>query len=560
MNDRPVVNRRQLLQGFGAVSAAAILSACGSSKDGSSDTGTTAPAAGGSVSASVSAPTSGSSAAPGESALPTYVAYPGVEPYYRAANQYEVNGFLRYPSPAPRAVPEPPGKGGSVTVEIATQAGTPKPMSSNRWWQAVNKRLGVELKMSMAPATEYSAKIETLIAGGDLPDMVRFNYNPTDVDKVLPAKFAPLNDYLSGDLVKDYPVLANIPTMAWKTVEYSNTIYGVPMPVLPIFANLIVRSDIAEGLKLNSDVGSADEFLEFCRGLTDEKKSRWAWCRTLVEGFLTDMFGAPSNWRVDAGKFVKDIESDEYSQALDFAKRMWNAGVMYPDTFTGGGNDPTLFSGGRACMFTTGGSSLVKGHKDAPIALIAPPKAAGGGPAGKALGSGVYGFTAINKNASPDRIKELLSILNLLGGPFGTSEYLLVNYGEEGVDYTLDPATGNPATTDSYKPEQIPVNYLPGGGSDMVFYSGDDDESTKKACAYEAKVSKNVVADPTVGLFSATYGAKSTSLNTAIYAAEADVIVGRKSLADWKDVVATWRKNGGDDSRKEYEAAYAQSH
>src|SRR5258707_2700545 len=59
-----------------------------------------------------------------------------------------------------------------------------------------------------------------------------------------------------------------------------------------------------------------------------------------------------------------------------------------------------------------------------------------------------HGFISMNvlKKASPDRIKELLRIMNFLAAPFGSQEDLLLSYGVQDQDYTLD-AKGNPAPT-----------------------------------------------------------------------------------------------------------------
>src|SRR5439155_5427391 len=58
---------------------------------------------------------------------------------------------------------------------------------------------------------------------------------------------------------------------------------------------------------------------------------------------------------------------------------------------------------------------------------------------------GPLGKTAIKKG-SPERVKELLGILNYLAAPFGTQEYHLINYGPKDVDHTMD-AQGNPVLT-----------------------------------------------------------------------------------------------------------------
>ena len=70
-----------------------------------------------------------------------------------------------------------------------------------------------------------------------------------------------------------------------------------------------------------------------------------------------------------------------------------------------------------------------------------------------------HGFVSMNvlKKASPERIKELLRIMNYLAAPFGSQEDLLLSYGLKDQDYTLDDK-GNPMPN----PEGMPrASYVP---------------------------------------------------------------------------------------------------
>src|SRR5207248_7641636 len=62
------------------------------------------------------------------------------------------------------------------------------------------------------------------------------------------------------------------------------------------------------------------------------------------------------------------------------------------------------------------------------------------------LSLGFQSATALKK-ASPDRIKELLRILNYLAAPFGTQEDLLLTSGLKDTDYKMDDK-GNPVLTE----------------------------------------------------------------------------------------------------------------
>ena len=44
------------------------------------------------------------------------------------------------------------------------------------------------------------------------------------------------------------------------------------------------------------------------------------------------MFNAPNNWAVDArGKFIKDLETDQFRAALGYVRDLYAAGVFYPE-------------------------------------------------------------------------------------------------------------------------------------------------------------------------------------------------------------------------------------
>ena len=124
--------------------------------------------------------------------------------------------FVNYPANPPKTVPETPGGGGEVSVVTWTTSAVPTPMESNALWQAVNKELGVDLKINIQPQADYATlKLPTLIAGGELPDILYIATNSVipQLPAFLKSKCVDLTPYLSGDAIKDYPNLANFPTL-----------------------------------------------------------------------------------------------------------------------------------------------------------------------------------------------------------------------------------------------------------------------------------------------------------------------------------------------------------
>lgn len=104
-------------------------------------------------------------------------------------------------------------------------------MESNALWQAVNEALGTTLKISIQAQADYATvKLPTIVAGSDLPDILYVA--PNSVIPELPtffkSKMTDLTPYLSGDAIKEYPDLANIPTIGWRPMVFNNAIYGIP--------------------------------------------------------------------------------------------------------------------------------------------------------------------------------------------------------------------------------------------------------------------------------------------------------------------------------------------
>src|SRR5437660_5380656 len=91
------------------------------------------------------------------------------------------------------------------------------------------------------------------------------------------------------------------------------------------------------------------------------------------------------------------------------------------------------------------------------------------------------------KKASPDRIKELLRIMNFLAAPFGSQEDLLLSYGIQGQDYSLDPK-GNPVPTSegiaraSYVPGDISPS-IPGSISRPIYRASPKSRTKPSSCS-----------------------------------------------------------------------------
>jgi putative aldouronate transport system substrate-binding protein len=162
------------------------------------------------------------------------------------------------------------------------------------------------------------------------------------------------------------------------------------------------------------------------------------------------------------------------------------------------------------------------------------------------------------KKASPDRIRELLRIVDWLAAPFGSQEDLLLSYGLEGTDYTLD-ANSQPQPTPAGISDAgyVPWRYI--SQHPYVQYQADLPGYAKASFDAEQIQVAAGVLDPTLGYYSPTNYTKGSLAEMNFRQAMVDLVVGRRPLTDYDQIVKDWRSAAGDQVRKEYLDAMAAS-
>lgn len=493
--------------------------------------------------------------------LPQYIRYEGITPELPGTADGLQDGFLSYPSSPVRATTEAPGDGGKVTalVELAV---APPAVDRNAYWQELNKRLAVDLQINGAPAASYSQKFATTLASGDLPDYVQIKPVPR-LPEVLASQFQDLADFVAGTEIKQYPFLANLPTQAWRNTVFNGGIYGIPFPTPLVTGYLFSRRDILRSRGLDDQITSGEELLALMRALTEPAKNKWA-CSTpmAVLDFIDQMMGAPNVWREENGKFVHNYETDEHKRALAVVAGMWKEGLFHPDSFGGGAAAETWFGTGITPLYfasfaswprfydTYGGS-----EKTLDVGTVAIPRYDGGGVAGKFLSKGYYSFAALKK-ASPDRIRQLLRIMNWLATPFGTEEHLFRVYGIDGVHYQRTQGDVQ-IIEDRALQVKVPAYYI--AKEPPVLYTAGKPQVTREQYETNKRLIPTGVRDASLGLVSETDVTIKARLVKTMTDTTSDILQGRKSVADWDEAVRTWRTAGGDTIRQEYERAFAES-
>ncbi|MFT4211851.1 MAG: extracellular solute-binding protein [Microbacterium sp.] len=533
------ITRRQLIVGVGGVALAgaltSLLAAC--------STGGTATAA-----ASVA----------GGVALPTYIPWDKVAPDL-AASGNAMAGFFRYPSDLITGIDSVPGSGGDVSVLVNLFSSVPPSLDQNAYWQELNRRLGVNLQLNMVPDSTYTQKLATVFAGGDLPDIVQIRLNQTRRDQILPALFADLTEYLSGDAIADYPFLANIPTYAWKSMVQSGGIRAIPTARAPIGQIYFGRQDLLEAKGLTLEPADFAEFEEIFKEVTDSGDNVYATANGPgTVGVVQEMNGTPNNWAEEDGEFTFGLTTDQARQAISDVAGLVKKGYFHPDAFAGSLDSRQLIEAGRVVFNRDGYAAwdvMANANSDATFGALVAPKYDGGGDARHWFGQTTFALTAIKKSDSAERVQELLRIANWLAAPIGTSEELFRKYGVEGVNYTMD--AGTPVAIDGATADLgLPLNYI----VDEPPILGPGPQSRVQAqYDYQVRVGPNLLPDAAADLFSTTDNSQGAALKKALVDAQTEVLKGSQDLSYWDDAVATWKSSGGDQIKQELEAAFAEA-
>jgi putative aldouronate transport system substrate-binding protein len=616
MKDRAgSLSRRVFIELSVGTGAALLLAACSNGATSSSAPSTSAaptspptspPATSAPAAAATSAPTAAANVAPAattaaapaptvigaaatgkaSAALPNYIA-PNLaaKPDFDAHDPRVTLGWNTYPMNPPTSWNKPaPGTGSNVQAFVVDYYPPPTPYDSNPTWQAVNKALNANIQMTQMTGPDYPLRMATMMAGGDTPDIIHlFNgltgaFVPPGTAEFVKASCQDLTQYLAGDAVKDYPNLAAIPTYAWSNSAcvIDGALYSWPIHrYLPGLSFFFKNTDMWNA-KVGADTqpANADDFKRIITELNDPNGGVWG-MGAVVTGIgaanmgilgYAMMFGAPNNWGLDSsGKVVRDRETDQYKAAVSYLRDLWSGGLIWPDAPSS--NDARANFVGKkfaTCVEGFGNSwndFWLRGLQQNPptnFDLILP-FSANASTKLQSYITGGYISTNVMKKASPDRVQELLRIVDYLAKPFGTQEDLLITYGLSPADYTIG-SDGNPMLTADGKSrsQYVPWQYL----SDRpyaTFYAGIPNYAGHVNQVEQALVDpKLAVADVTLGYYSPT-GASSAGkqADQAFTDGVNNIVLGRDSMNSYDGLVKTWQDAAGNKIKGEFNNAIA---
>lgn len=523
-------------------------------------TGGAAALAMGAVACGGSSSSSGGAQKSSELTLPTYQALEGLAPDLEGNEQGLHNVYLKAPEQLVTTSTAKPITSGTITALTETFQTPPPPMGSNPFWKRLNEALGGTLDLTIAVDSGggYPEKFATTLASGDLPDLmwVPPNQGIPNIGPMLESQFTDLTEYLSGDAVLEYSNLAALTPSSWRTAVVNGRIWGAPIPSTPFGQVYLGNPRVWQEVD-GFTAGSADEFLDKCTELLIPGK-RWALEPFLPNAFhmFGEWFGVPNGYRVNKDRTLSAaFQTDEYLEALEYAQKVFAAGVFYPDLNLA--ESQQYFANGTIAALVQVGPASAADYRnldrDLRADILIPFAADADRQPIYDMGYGTVGFTPFKKTDDEKKIRELLDLVNYLSAPFGTTEYLQKAWGTEGEDYRI--TDGNYELTESGQtnvPGLRSALEIMASGEGVLYNSVPDD--SEYIYEQEKKLLELAMQNPVKGLYSDTQSAKGSELAQRLNDVRDDVIQGRKSIDDFSAAVKDWEEKGGKKILEEYAA------
>lgn len=497
--------------------------------------------------------------------LPNYTPPPEVEGAIISDVEGVPPGYESFPQELIKTVDSPPGDGSPITEFKITWDAPAPPLAENKFWQSYNERLNIDYQPSIAPAANYDERLATLLAGGDLPDIVQLLDTAQAARAIRDGAFADLTPHLAGDKIDQWPNLANIREDQWRYVAYDGKIVGFPID-LPAYNNEFrYRRDWAEENGYPEPPKDAEEFKEIFASMSKMGvNGRYGLADAPGSAMIASnaMFKVPIGWRYESGKLTNHIETDEYEASLKFMTELWEAGAFHPDALALDANVGQTLS--MIPAGTVGLSWIAAANWYNPgvyydslqkepegWTAFVPPSHDGEGTGLFGRSTGVFARVAISAQAAEDenRLKMLLDFCNYMRAPYGSEEWHFRTYGEKGDYFTWeDGQEPQPIDGENFSAEAVQFTY----GLPPVTFNF---PGATEAIALNEQYVQNSEMDPCAGLFSDTATSAGPQLEELGESYINQIIVGNRPLSDLEKYREEWRSRGGDKIRTEYEEA-----
>ncbi len=423
----------------------------------------------------------------------------------------------------------------------------------------------------------------TLLDTKNLPMIMTWggNLNATIISAAKAGAFWNLEDYIFDET--KYPNLSKANRDVLKQVTVDGHIIGL-YRARPIGRNGFgYRKDWADKLGLSAPE-TVEDIYNMAKAFTEQdpdgdgQKNTYGLCLCKYTGpidIIQTWFGAGNAWVERDGKLIPSHMTDEYWEAVNYVKRMYDEGLVYSDwairdtnTWADGVKNgecgmmlDVLDSSRRIWdYFVNNNIPAVNGDEIASMGFVgAIAKEKGGQPTITAT-TGMNGFFMITKGAKTEA--DLEACLTYLDKMCDDEMMTLADHGLEGIGYEMQDGYLVDINTD-WTPAQKPhtglnqtVCYIPEQAA-----RNPQVKKNERTILEEQIKADNVnyaVFNPASGYLagSDTYALNGATLDTALKDARTQYICGEIDEAGFRSAMDTWLAQGGQQIIDEVNALY----
>jgi putative aldouronate transport system substrate-binding protein len=440
---------------------------------------------------------------------------------------------------------------------------------------ALEEHTGEKFDVQWVPDASKEEKINAALASGALADIVSLTQvdSSTTRQAMSSGMFWDVEEYLA-----DFPNLSQIDPQTIDAARLDGKLYGVPFQKIKARYGVIVRQDWLDNLGLETP-HTIEELTEVAEafatqdpdgngkddttGFIDREESFKVGFRSLA-GY----FGAGQVFQVDdAGQVVPSFTTDEYKEAMEWYRGVYEAGAVNQEFVTvQKQNQQDAIAQNKGGIVVTG---LFEAKNYMALAESADPET----PMAWALinditagdverriltdtNGGLGGWLAFPRS-EVETEADLKRMLGFVDKLLDEEAFALMTNGVEGTHYELD-AEGVVTITDQTAWEQQVQPYSSSRPSEKVItYSSTlpyVDEGNEKMAENE----EFAVVNPAQSLTSEAYNRQWSTIEQKVNDAYNQYITGAIEMADFEAVIEEVRGQGLDDIIAEYSAAYAE--
>ncbi|WP_438446109.1 extracellular solute-binding protein [Gorillibacterium sp. sgz5001074] len=435
-------------------------------------------------------------------------------------------------------------------------------------------RTGVELDIQWIPDDIYSNKFLNALET-NTPRQVVF-VKPVDFTAVKSAIRS--NMFWSiGPYLDHYPNLKTLNKAVLEQTAVDGKIYGLYNERPESRQGLIIRKDWLDRLGMKAPT-NLEELYQVMKAFTDKDPDGNGKADTLgltdrndlyygAFKTLSSYFGTPNSWSIKGDTFVPEFDTPEYMDTMNYMKKLYNENIINKDF-------PVTSKSVQRYMMLTGKAGIYIGsladaprmqeemkqvNSDAEVIVLNRIQ----GPKGYGVWSipGYNGLFLFSKKAIPteDALKQTLAFFNR---SMDKDVSNLMLYGIENKHYILknglvsSPSPLVEKMNNEVKPLlSLMVSNI--NNPNLLKLSPEGmDPLVRRVDELVADNSSFLIRDPSVGLSSDTYDARSMELNAIISNATYNYILGKIDAAGFRNEVAIWKQRGGAQVIQELSDAY----